>query len=239
MARPSVLIIGKRGKLRHRLESSLQMAGCRVMTASDSTQALQCVAEASPDIVMTGQDLPGTDALDVCRQIRHALHPKRPPVFLLTPQGEIEDTLDGRLPGIEWERRGWNFVEYGFGALLAWLEASGGVRERISCEGLELDRRSFQATVDGQDIKLTATEFRLLWALADQPGKVFDRQQLARACSSEGRSQMRTIDVHIKAIRDKLGDRSSLIQTVHGVGYRFRDCATSNRLEPAAVPAGR
>jgi two-component system phosphate regulon response regulator PhoB len=237
MSKPAVLIIGRRGKLRHRLESSLQMAGCRVMTASDERQALKCVADAAPDIVMTGQDLPGADALDICRQIRHVLHPQRPPVFLLTPQEDDDDTSENRLTRAEWEHRGWNFVEYGFGALLAWIEASGGVRERISCEGLELDRRSFRATVDGRDIKLTATEFRLLWAMADQPGRVFDRQQLARACSVEGRSQLRTIDVHIKAIRDKLGDRSSLVQTVHGVGYRCRERELTGHLDGAAVSA--
>jgi two-component system phosphate regulon response regulator PhoB len=192
---------------------------------------VQCATKSAPDIVMLGQDLPGEDALDVCRQIRHSLEPGRPPVFLLTPENETDVVFDGRLAGGGREQRGWNFVEYGFGALLAWIDASGGVHERISCDGLELNRRRFQATVDGRDVKLTSTEFRLLWTLASEPGKVFDRRQLAR-CNGVNRSRIRTVDVHVKAIRDKLGDRAAIVETVHGVGYRLREP------EPAGLVAG-
>ena len=230
MTQPSILIVGRSGGLRQMLESSLQMAGCHVATASDSRQAIQRASERPPDIVMLGQDLPDADSLDVCRQIRHCLHPQHSPVFLLTPEADGDGVFQGRLASVTPEQRGWNYVEYGFGALLAWIDASGGVRDRIACDGLVLDRRRFEATVDGRNIALTATEFRLLWTMASEPGKVFDRANLARTCSTIGRSRVRTIDVHIKGIRDKLAERASMVETVHGVGYRFREPTVAGQL---------
>ena len=111
----------------------------------------------------------------------------------------------------------------GFGALLAWIESASGTDERILGRGLELDRRRFTATADGRDLGLTTTEFRLLWALASEPGRVFQRRELADACGSAGHTRERTVDVHVKAVRDKLGDRAFLVETVQRVGYRFRE----------------
>jgi two-component system phosphate regulon response regulator PhoB len=241
MVKPSVLIIGRNESLRHRLASSLQNAGCQVFTAADGRQGVQQAVDALPDIVMLGQDLPDSDSLEVCREIRRLLQPRRSPVFLVTPDGDADEASGerrGKMPSVN---RGWNYVEYGFGALLAWIDASGGVHDRIACQGLELDRRRFLATLEGRNIGLTATEFRLLWLLASEPGKVFDRQQLAQLCGTGGRSRIRTVDVHIKAIRDKLGDRACLVTTVHGVGYRFTEHGAAPRAEvgrPAVPSAG-
>jgi two-component system phosphate regulon response regulator PhoB len=117
----------------------------------------------------------------------------------------------------------WNYFEYGFGALLAWIETASGTSDRIISHGLELDRRRFTAAMDGRDLGLTTTEFRLLWALAGEPGRVFQRRELATACGSADRTRERTVDVHVKAVRDKLGDRAVLLETVQRVGYRFRE----------------
>jgi two-component system phosphate regulon response regulator PhoB len=87
-----------------------------------------------------------------------------------------------------------------------------------------MDRRRHSASIDGRPLNLTPTEFRLLWTLASEPGSVFDRQHLSRTCHISGTTgRAATIAVHIKAVRGKLGDRSDLIETVHGVGYRFRE----------------
>ena len=86
-----------------------------------------------------------------------------------------------------------------------------------------MDRRRFTGTADGRDLGLTTTEFRLLWALASEPGRVFQRRELANACGSAGRTRDRTVDVHVKAVRDKLGERACLLETVQRVGYRFRE----------------
>lgn len=223
LQKPSVLIVGKTGPLKQGLESRLRIAGCRVSTAADGRTGVAGAAEAKPDIVLLDADLPDADALDVCREIRRRLSPERSPVFLLTPQRQWPV---GDAPARHDSARAqqhWNYFEYGFGALLAWIETASGTDERIVSHGLELDRRRFRATADGREIGLTTTEFRLLWALASEPGRVFQRRELADASGSAGRTRERTVDVHVKAIRDKLGDRAFLLETVQRVGYRFRE----------------
>ncbi len=95
---------------------------------------------------------------------------------------------------------------------------------RISTQGLEIDARRFRCFVEGRELKLTLTEFRLLYTLARGGGVVFTRQELATSClGAAADTQQRTIDVHIKTLRQKLAERADLVETVRGVGYRFRD----------------
>jgi two-component system phosphate regulon response regulator PhoB len=119
----------------------------------------------------------------------------------------------------------WRDVQRSMNTLLSLGEDTVERENMISSQGLEMDWRRHRASIDGRALGLTRTEFRLLWALASEAGKVFDRRLLTRMCGCNGspRVQVRTIDVHINTIRGKLGDRSTLIETVHGVGYRFRE----------------
>lgn len=98
-----------------------------------------------------------------------------------------------------------------------------------------MDLRRHETRVDGRALRLTPLEFRLLWTIASEPGKVYNRQQLGRCCRKppHGRGE-RTIDVHIKSLRTKLGERADLIQTVHGVGYRL---GCSGTPEGASCPS--
>jgi len=220
--KPSVVIIGKRGQLQEGLEARLRTAGCRVLTASDGRSGVAGSAVVQPDIVFLDWELPDADALDVCREIRRQ-QPRHPPVFLLTPDQLPDAGKPDAVGEAAWRHQRWDYFEYGFGALLAWIEAASGNSERMASHGLELDRRRFTATLDGRDLGLTTTEFRLLWALACEPGRVFQRRELAAACGSGDRTRERTVDVHVKAIRDKLGGRAFLLETVQRVGYRFRE----------------
>ena len=223
LQKPSILIVGKTGPLQQGLEARLRTAGCRVSTAADGRSGVAGAVEARPDIVLLNSDLPDADALEVCREIRHRLQPGCLPVFLLTPEYAQPVGRLLTLGNASFAQQQWKYFEYGFGALLAWIETATGTNERIVSHGLELDRRRFIATVEGRDIGLTATEFRLLWALASEPGRVFQRRELAEAGGSAGRTRERTVDVHVKSIRDKLGDRAFLLETVQRVGYRFRE----------------
>jgi two-component system phosphate regulon response regulator PhoB len=93
-----------------------------------------------------------------------------------------------------------------------------------ACHGVVMDQRRFQASVDGKPLNLTRSEFRLLNTLVRQPGRVFRRSELIDAALGEDTIVMeRTIDVHIRAIRRKLGPHAELVETMRGVGYRFRD----------------
>jgi two-component system phosphate regulon response regulator PhoB len=222
MHKPSVLIIGKAGHLQEGLEARLRIAGCRVFTAADGRTGVAGAAAIQPDLVLLDSDLPDADALDVCREIRR-LQPRRLPVFLLTPERRTDAGTPDLFGGSALRDQRWNYFEYGFGALLAWIETASGTNDRIVSHGLELDRRRFTAAMDGRDLCLTTTEFRLLWALAGEPGRVFQRRELAAACGSADRTRERTVDVHVKAVRDKLGARACLLETVQRVGYRFRE----------------
>ena len=91
----------------------------------------------------------------------------------------------------------------------------------VERDGLDIDRLNHRAALDGNQLDLTPTEFRLLWTLLRQPGRTFSRMDLLDASrGSDANSMERTIDVHVRSLRQKLGDRAELIQTVRGVGYR-------------------
>jgi DNA-binding response OmpR family regulator len=223
MVKPSILIIEKAADLRNRLVRRLRMAGCEVLTAEDGPRGIQAAADSAPDIVLLGLDLPDADSLEICRTIRQQRRPGQDPVFVLTPaQGAIADSnLDGsHREGPETVA---NHVDHGCSALLAWLQAAGGPLDQVIRWGdLELDRRRHQATVAGRPLGLTATQFRLMWTMSAEPGKVFSRAALARHCTGRSGTNARTVDVHIKAIRSKLADRADIIETVHRLGYRLR-----------------
>ena len=98
--------------------------------------------------------------------------------------------------------------------------------------GLTIDRKRHQADVDGRDLYLTLTEFRIIWTLSLHPGVVVSRKQLADSCCEHaGSIQERTIDAHIRAIRHKLKNRADLVETVRGVGYRFTDADSSSEFK--------
>jgi len=89
--------------------------------------------------------------------------------------------------------------------------------------GIELDRVNHVARDDDQEMQLTPTEFKLLWTLIRRPGRLFSRNELLNTCRGEDANSLeRTIDVHIRSLRVKLGEKSSLVETVRGLGYRFR-----------------
>src|SRR5690606_29829669 len=96
-------------------------------------------------------------------------------------------------------------------------------QETISLEGIQIDRGRHLVSLDGEELPLTPTEFELLWTLARQPGRTFKRTELLDCCrGTDANSMERTIDVHVRALRKKLHDRAELVETIRGVGYRFR-----------------
>jgi two-component system phosphate regulon response regulator PhoB len=121
----------------------------------------------------------------------------------------------------------------------SWLRCAAEIRQRrdrVAIDGLSVDRRRFAATLDGRPLPLTPTQLRLLWTLARHAGQVFSHAQLCEVCRHDDlAAQERTIDVHIKSIRQKLAHRGELIETVRGVGYRMRSLADGESQERRAV----
>lgn len=219
MSQPTVLIISPSESQCKNLAGDLRRAGCVVETAPAESDSLRDACNLPLDVVLIPQDLPDQDSLELCRQIKNSCPRHRAPVLLLTPSNAPDVASAHRSSTFDLDR-----LLMGLETLVGWRRAVTSEVGTIACNGLEIDFDRHQAVLDGQEISLTPTEFRLLWTLARQPGRVFSRQQLSEHRGGEQNgAQVRTIDVHVKSIRQKLGKRADLIETVHGVGYRLRE----------------
>jgi DNA-binding response OmpR family regulator len=203
------------------LAARLRGAGLEVLPARSRRQAVDRAQLALPAVVVVDDRLTKADPLDLCRQVRGVLGNQQGAVILLS-----SPDARGAPPASKFHAA----AVPDLGPLTRSIVALVGSTDRstttaasvIALAGLEMDRRRMRAAVDGRELRLTATEFRLVWTLARKAGYVFSRQQLCEACcDSSAPVHARTIDVHIRTIRQKLADRAALIETVRGAGYRF------------------
>jgi two-component system phosphate regulon response regulator PhoB len=226
MAKQTILIIEDEPSLVDVLTYNLTKEGFKVIVATDGQAGLRLAHTALPDLVILDLMLPVVDGLDVCRQLRSAPKTRGIRILMLTAKSEEVDEIVGFSLGAD------DYVSKPFKlkplihrvkALLrrsSTQERSGDV---VTTNGIEIDRLSYVAKVDGRELQLTPTEFQLLWTLARQPGRAFPRNELMNCCRGEDSPSFdRTIDVHIRSLRKKLGNWSGVIETVRGVGYRFR-----------------
>ncbi|HZN37096.1 MAG TPA: response regulator transcription factor [Pirellulaceae bacterium] len=235
MAKTKVLVIEDDRALAEVLTYNLKQAGYDVLLATDGQDGLLQAQIKSPDIVLLDLMLPVIDGLDVCRRLRAGTGTKDLLIVMVTAKAEESDELVGFSLGAD------DYVTKPFSVKVL-LERIKALRRRRQTEGVTdevtsklgviVDRRRHQATAEGKPLELTRSEFRLLDTLIRQPGRVFHRSELIDAALGEDTMVMeRTIDVHIRALRRKLADRADVIETVRGVGYRFRDT------EPICEPA--
>lgn len=239
MPKTKILVIEDDRSLREVLSYNLQQAGYDVLTATDGQDGLLQAQLKSPDIVLLDLMLPVVDGLDVCRRLRADASTREMLIVMLTAKAEESDELIGFSLGAD------DYVTKPFSVkvLLERIKALrrrrlgegvGAPDEITKRQGVTVNRRRHQASIEDQPLPLTRSEFRLLDTLIRQPGRVFDRTELIDAALGEDTMVMeRTIDVHIRALRRKLGDKADVIETVRGVGYRFRD--TDVPAEEAAV----
>lgn len=221
----AILIIEDEVELARVLRSYLEQAGFTVYTAHRGDVGLSMWEQKRPDLVILDLNLPGMDGLDVARQIRRKANT---PIIMLTARVEEADQLVGLELGAD------DYITKPFSprlvvarvrALLRRVEASASVSPVLRVADLEIDQSAHKVYQAGRLVNLTPTEFALLLALAEQPGRVFTRLQLLEATQGTAyEGYERTIDAHIKNIRAKLGEdprRPRYIETVFGIGYRF------------------
>jgi two-component system phosphate regulon response regulator PhoB len=226
MSKPRILIVDDETSLVDVLAYNFTREGFEVATAHDGREALIKCRTAVPDIVLLDVMLPVMDGLQVCRQIRSDARLKDVRVLMLTAKGEETDEVVGFHLGAD------DYVAKPFRtrplvervkALLRRRPSDAIDAETLSLDGVDIDRTRHSVRIHGDELPLTPTEFRLLWTLMRQPGRAFNRNELLDCCRGEDANSMeRTIDVHIRALRKKLGETADLIETVRGVGYRFR-----------------
>jgi two-component system phosphate regulon response regulator PhoB len=227
MSKTKVLVIEDDRSLAEVLSYNLKAAGYEVLVATDGQDGLLKAQIKSPDIVILDLMLPVVDGLDVCRRLRADASTKDLLIVMLTAKAEESDELIGFSLGAD------DYVTKPFSVKVL-LERIKALRRRRTVEGVTdevttrlgvtVDRRRHQALAEGKSLQLTRSEFRLLDTLIRQPGRVFHRSELIDAALGEDTMVMeRTIDVHVRALRRKLAQRAEVIETVRGVGYRFRD----------------
>lgn len=201
----------------------LEREGFRVEVAADGAQALEAFARARPDVVVLDLMLPGTDGWEVCRRIRER---SRCAVVMLTARDAVEDRVQGLELGAD------DYVTKPFSPreLVARVRAvlrrqRWGGREVLRVGDLVVDFRRRRVRRSGRPVPLTSTEWRVLEALASQPGHVLTRWQIIdRVYGESFEGFERTVDVHVKNLRQKLEpnpQQPRYVLTVHGVGYKF------------------
>ncbi len=227
MAKPRILIIEDERGLTDVLVYNLQREGYDTIVAHDGQEGLRKAQMHLPDIVLLDLMLPGLNGLDLCRELRAGERTRNVPIIMVTAKAEETDHVIGFSMGAD------DYVTKPFSvkvllqrikALHRRMESGTETTDVIDHLGVRIDRVRHRATVDGDELDLTPTEFRLLECLVRQPGRAFSRPQLMDVAIGEGAIVLeRTIDVHVKTLRKKLRAKQDFIETVRGVGYRFRE----------------
>jgi two-component system phosphate regulon response regulator PhoB len=205
----------------------LARAGYRVSTATTGPDALRAAREERPDIVVLDLMLPGVSGYEVLRELRQRPETREVGVILLTSRREEADRIKGFSLGAD------DYLTKPFSpqeltlrvaALLRRLEAPAVAAGSSLIEGpLTIDRAAHRVTLEGEELVLTATEFKLLSILVERRGRVQTRPQLLETVwDAQPDIQTRTVDMHVQRLRAKLGELGELIETVRGFGYRFR-----------------
>jgi DNA-binding response OmpR family regulator len=220
----TILLVDDEEAVQKLLTYPLQQEGFRVLQAGDGEEALRRFEGEHVDLVVLDLMLPRLDGLEVCRRLRAQ---STVPIIMLTARDDELDKVVGlELGADDYITKPFSIREFRsrVRALLrrAALPPDGGNRDVIAIDGLGIDLSQRLVELDGRRIDLTYVEFELLRALVAKPGRVFSRQALLQGLWGDyAYREPRTIDVHIRHLREKLGD-PELIQTVRGVGYRAR-----------------
>jgi two-component system, OmpR family, phosphate regulon response regulator PhoB len=221
-----ILIIEDERGLTDVLEYNLKREGYDTLVAHDGQEGLRKAQTLLPDLILLDIMLPAMSGIDVCRELRAGERTREIPIIIISAKAEETDQVVGFSLGAD------DYVTKPFSvkvllqrikALQRRVEGVTDPVDAIEYLDVRLDRVRHRAYAEGRELDLTPTEFRLLECLLRQPGRAFTRHQLMDAAIGEGAIVLeRTIDVHIKTLRKKLG-ASDLIETVRGVGYRFRE----------------
>ncbi len=225
-----VLIIEDEVSLANVLKYRLEAEGFEVSLAHTGEEGLAVARRLGPDAIILDWMLPGLDGAEVCKRLRAGSDTANIPILMLTARTTEQDEVEALAMGAD------DYVAKPFRmlALVQRIKRLVGRSERIAPRGagpgdvltsgdLVLDRRVADARLPHGWAKLTATEFKILWVLVQRAGETFTRHELLDATNGPMHvTSPRAVDAHIKAIRRKLGPYGQLIETVWGVGYRFR-----------------
>ncbi len=229
---PRVLVAEDEPDIAALIAYQLTREGFRVETAGSGPDALEAIGREIPDLVVLDRMLPGISGDDVLRQLKAEPATANIPVLVLTARREQEDRIEGLELGAD------DYVTKPFSPRELVLRAQAILRRvheagatsggRILRAGpIRLDVASHQTILEGNELQLTPTEFRLLQALMERRGRTQSRRQLLEKAwdvdaNASDRIQTRTVDMHVRRLRSKLGAAGAWIQTIRGFGYRLK-----------------
>ncbi|MEN3342466.1 MAG: two-component system, OmpR family, response regulator [Actinomycetota bacterium] len=225
---PTILLVDDEDAVQRLLTYPLEHEGFRVLQARDGEEALSRFDAEEVDLVVLDLMLPKVDGLEVCRRLR--THSTVPIIMLTARDDELDKVVGLEVGADDYITKPFSIREFRsrVRALLrrAALASQAEGRDVIRAESLEVDLAKRTVEVRGRPVALTYVEFELLRTLAARPGRVFSRQALLEALWGDyAYREPRTIDVHVRHLREKLEQdprEPELVQTVRGVGYRFR-----------------
>jgi DNA-binding response OmpR family regulator len=227
MSKGQILIVEDDRSLAEVLDYNLRQDGYQTLVANDGQDGLRQAKLRTPDLVVLDLMLPMVDGLEICRRLRADPVTRNILVLMLTAKSEETDEVVGFSVGTD------DYVAKPFSvkvllerirALLRRREGNDVNGSVLVSQGVMVDRERHRVTVEDTPLDLTPSEFGLLEALVRQPGRVFSRSELIDAAlGGDSLVLERTIDVHIRSLRKKLGPHAVLVETVRGIGYRFRD----------------
>ena len=224
-----VLVVDDESDVTELLQYRLEQEGYRVATLNDPLGFVVKVREFEPDLMLLDIMMPELSGIQLCRIVRADPSMKDTPVIFLSARGEVEDRIKGLEAGAEdYVSKPFNINELIL-RISKMLKRSGAPSEpagqsRIEIAGVVIDEDLHQLTVDGKNVLLTATEFRLLKLLMERKGRVQTRDHLlVNVWHYDTDIETRTVDTHVRRVREKLGQYAHMIETVRGVGYRAVD----------------
>ncbi|SVB20978.1 uncharacterized protein METZ01_LOCUS173832, partial [marine metagenome] len=220
-----VLVVDDEPDIVEIVQYNLEKAGYTVFTAEDGTTALKYAREQALSLIVLDLMLPGLEGTDVCRILKQDEQTRNIPILMLTAKGEETDRVVGLELGAD------DYVVKPFSpkelvlrinAILRRSQDNSAVSDMIHIGPLSLDIEGHMVMVNEMPVSLTATEFKLMTTLYERRGRVQSRDELLDVVwGYDYMGYGRTVDAHVKRLREKLGEASTLIETVRGVGYRF------------------
>ncbi|MBT7982721.1 MAG: response regulator transcription factor [Akkermansiaceae bacterium] len=226
--RYNVLIAEDESDIRDLISFNLEQEQMKTLLAKDGVEAFEIAKERSPDLIVLDLMLPRMDGVTVFKELRQDSRTRDIPVIMLTAKAQLDDVITGLEMGAD------DYLTKPFSpkelvlrikALLRRINTTTA-NSTISSGKFRLDKNTLHCFVSGEQVDLTPTEFKLLLLLVEREGTVQNRVDLLREVwGYRNTVNSRTLDTHIKRLREKLGDLSHCIETVRGVGYQYRNNA--------------
>ncbi len=225
MSKTVVLIVEDEADIRDLLSFNLEREGFATLEAEDGHKGIELAKQHKPDIILLDVMMPGKDGFQVCRELERKSETANIPIIMLTAKGEEID----RIVGLELGADDYVVKPFSVRELILRIRAILRRKEQalqapsLSKHGISIDPAAHIVTINNNSIDLTATEFRLLEDIMRHAGTVRTREQLLNTVwGYQFEGYARTVDTHVRRLRAKLGTHADNLETVRGVGYRFK-----------------